>query len=233
MPSGHPRSRRAGSRPTAPAWRARAPRRPAATSEGERRLYRAVGGSLAVPARPARRAGGSGPGSIDAEVARASGTGHDQVVLVGAGYDGRALRFGGGAVRWFEVDLPAVQADKRQRLRALGIEPARRDRTWGSTSRSDDLGGGARRRRARSGRAVAVRLRGRGRPPHAWRRRRRCAGPCAPVRRAGSVLVAGFAVAPEPGAPRTGCCARPRRARSSASPGSPGATSSAPGTPRS
>ena len=61
---------------------------------------------------------------VDAEVARAIGRGTTQVVLLGAGYDGRALRFGGGAVRWFEVDLPATQADKRRRLDALGIRPA-------------------------------------------------------------------------------------------------------------
>ena len=43
---------------------------------------------------------------VDAEVARAIGRGTTQIVLLGAGYDGRALRFGGGAVRWFEVDRP-------------------------------------------------------------------------------------------------------------------------------
>ena len=60
---------------------------------------------------------------VDAEVARAIGRGTAQVVLLGAGYDGRALRFGGGAVRWFEVDLAATLADKRRRLDALGIGP--------------------------------------------------------------------------------------------------------------
>jgi methyltransferase (TIGR00027 family) len=43
------------------------------------------------------------------------------VVLIGAGDDGRALRFGGGATRWFEVDRPEAQAAKRSRLSALGI----------------------------------------------------------------------------------------------------------------
>ncbi|MGO8824702.1 MAG: class I SAM-dependent methyltransferase [Acidimicrobiales bacterium] len=90
--------------------------------EGERRLYRSVGGALAVPVgRPAGFE--QRTRVIDGEVARAIGHGTAQVVLLGAGYDGRALRFGGGTVRWFEVDLPAVQADKRQRLGALGIEP--------------------------------------------------------------------------------------------------------------
>lgn len=38
------------------------------------------------------------------------------VVLVGAGYDGRPLRFSDLPVRWIEVDHPATQADKRRRL---------------------------------------------------------------------------------------------------------------------
>ena len=58
---------------------------------------------------------------IDGEVARSLGRGTNQVVLLGAGDDGRALRFGGGATCWFEVDRPQVQADKRNRLSALGI----------------------------------------------------------------------------------------------------------------
>jgi methyltransferase (TIGR00027 family) len=58
---------------------------------------------------------------VDAEVARALGHGTRQIVLLGAGYDGRSLRFGGGDVRWFEVDRRATLADKRRRLEALGI----------------------------------------------------------------------------------------------------------------
>jgi methyltransferase (TIGR00027 family) len=61
---------------------------------------------------------------IDAEVARSLGRGASQVVLLGAGDDGRALRFGGGATRWYEVDRPQAQADKRNRLGALGIATA-------------------------------------------------------------------------------------------------------------
>jgi methyltransferase (TIGR00027 family) len=43
-----------------------------------------------------------------------------QVVVLGAGYDGRALRFATPGVTWFEVDHPATQSDKRARLAALG-----------------------------------------------------------------------------------------------------------------
>jgi methyltransferase (TIGR00027 family) len=44
-----------------------------------------------------------------------------QVAVIGAGYDGRALRYGKPDVRWFEVDHPATQRDKRERLARLGI----------------------------------------------------------------------------------------------------------------
>jgi methyltransferase (TIGR00027 family) len=45
-----------------------------------------------------------------------------QVVVGAAGYDGRALRYAKPGVRWFEIDLPATQADKRARLRRLGVD---------------------------------------------------------------------------------------------------------------
>ncbi len=44
-----------------------------------------------------------------------------QVVILGAGYDARALRFAHPDVTFFEVDHPATQTDKRRRLAALGI----------------------------------------------------------------------------------------------------------------
>ncbi len=44
-----------------------------------------------------------------------------QVVLVGAGYDGRAMRFARDGVRFFEVDHAATQSDKLARLARLGL----------------------------------------------------------------------------------------------------------------
>jgi methyltransferase (TIGR00027 family) len=44
-----------------------------------------------------------------------------QIVVGAAGYDGRAFRYGKPGVRWFEVDHPATQRDKRERLERLGI----------------------------------------------------------------------------------------------------------------
>jgi methyltransferase (TIGR00027 family) len=47
-----------------------------------------------------------------------------QVAAIGAGYDGRALRYAKPGVRWFEVDHPDTQRDKRERLDRLGIDTA-------------------------------------------------------------------------------------------------------------
>ena len=58
---------------------------------------------------------------IDEETLRAIEAGIAQVVIVGAGYDGRVLRFRTPGVRFFEVDHPATQADKRRRLGDLGV----------------------------------------------------------------------------------------------------------------
>jgi methyltransferase (TIGR00027 family) len=59
---------------------------------------------------------------FDDAVLRAIDDGIAQIVLLGAGYDGRALRFAAAGVRYFEVDHPATQSDKRRRLGALGID---------------------------------------------------------------------------------------------------------------
>ena len=58
---------------------------------------------------------------FDTVVTRAIGQGLDQIVVGAAGYDGRAFRYGKRGVRWFEVDHPATQRDKRERLARLGI----------------------------------------------------------------------------------------------------------------
>ena len=58
---------------------------------------------------------------FDDAVVGAIDRGVNQVVILGAGYDGRALRFRTPGVRFFEVDHPATQADKRRRLEALDI----------------------------------------------------------------------------------------------------------------
>jgi methyltransferase (TIGR00027 family) len=57
---------------------------------------------------------------FDETLLDATGRGVHQVVIVGAGYDGRGLRFRQPGVTYFEVDHPATQADKRRRLERVG-----------------------------------------------------------------------------------------------------------------
>jgi methyltransferase (TIGR00027 family) len=58
---------------------------------------------------------------FDQVVVGAIGRGVRQIVIGAAGYDGRAFRYAKPGVRWFEVDHPATQRDKRERLGRLGI----------------------------------------------------------------------------------------------------------------
>jgi methyltransferase (TIGR00027 family) len=58
---------------------------------------------------------------FDQVVVTALDRGMTQVVNGGAGYDGRAFRYAKPGVRWFEVDHPATQADKRERISRLGL----------------------------------------------------------------------------------------------------------------
>ena len=58
---------------------------------------------------------------FDRVVVGAIGRGVRQIVLGAAGYDGRAFRYAKRGVRWFEVDYPATQQDKQERLARLGL----------------------------------------------------------------------------------------------------------------
>jgi methyltransferase (TIGR00027 family) len=57
---------------------------------------------------------------IDTQVVRAIEAGINQVVICGAGYDDRALRFRTTGVRFIELDHPATQTDKARLLSGLG-----------------------------------------------------------------------------------------------------------------
>ena len=59
---------------------------------------------------------------FDRVVTGAIARGVRQIVVGAAGYDGRALRYARSGVRWFEVDHPATQRDKRDRLARLGLD---------------------------------------------------------------------------------------------------------------
>ncbi len=57
---------------------------------------------------------------VDEQVASAIAAGLRQIVICGAGYDDRALRFRTTGVRFFELDHPATQHDKARLLAGLG-----------------------------------------------------------------------------------------------------------------
>jgi methyltransferase (TIGR00027 family) len=59
---------------------------------------------------------------FDRVVVTALERGITQVVVAAAGYDGRALRYARPGVRWFELDHPDTQADKRAALDRLAID---------------------------------------------------------------------------------------------------------------
>jgi methyltransferase (TIGR00027 family) len=66
---------------------------------------------------------------FDDEVLRAISAGTRQIVICGAGYDDRALRFRTTGVRFFELDHPVTQADKARRLRDAGLVATGRETT--------------------------------------------------------------------------------------------------------
>ena len=65
---------------------------------------------------------------FDRAVVNSVDGGIGQIVVGAAGYDGRAFRYAKSGVRWFEIDHPATQRDKRERLARLGISEPRQVR---------------------------------------------------------------------------------------------------------
>lgn len=61
---------------------------------------------------------------LDHHVAHLTAAGVDQVVLLGAGFDTRAARLARPGVSFYEVDHPATQADKRERVADQGGYPS-------------------------------------------------------------------------------------------------------------
>ena len=113
-------------------------RRVAAYRLGFTRVPAPYGDAAADEALAADVAAGEEPGTgrmreyldartrfFDRVVVTAIGRGVRQIVLGAAGYDGRAFRYAKPGVRWFEIDHPATQRDKRERLARLGISEPR------------------------------------------------------------------------------------------------------------
>jgi len=98
---------------------------PTGDAGAEARLYRTLGGSwLAGGESEFRSRMERRTAFYDREMLGALRRGVGQVVIIAAGYDGRALRFASPGVAFFEVDHPSTQADKRARLAAIGVAPA-------------------------------------------------------------------------------------------------------------
>ncbi len=95
---------------------------PTGDAAAEERLYESLGGMplLLRPGPEWRKRMQGRTSFFDRATLTALESGIDQVVILAAGYDGRALRFASPGVRWFEVDHPATQPDKRTRLARVG-----------------------------------------------------------------------------------------------------------------
>ncbi|MGZ4759779.1 MAG: class I SAM-dependent methyltransferase [Acidimicrobiales bacterium] len=93
-------------------------------ADDDQRLQADVAAGLTVEPTPMTRYLQARTTFFDTVVVRSldPGGGHiDQAVSVGAGYDGRSLRYARPSARWFELDHPETQADKRARLDELRI----------------------------------------------------------------------------------------------------------------
>jgi methyltransferase (TIGR00027 family) len=101
------------------AWRATLPR--PSSADGDSGAQAALCAGMTPVADPIMRAHlRARTAFFDFQVSAAVARGRGQVVVLGAGYDDRALRFRTSGVRFFEVDHPATQDDKRLRLEATG-----------------------------------------------------------------------------------------------------------------
>jgi methyltransferase (TIGR00027 family) len=88
----------------------------------EERLARDVAGDIEAPGEERMVAYlAARTRFFDRVVVSALERGIRQVVVAGAGYDGRAWRYAKDGVRWFELDQPDTQRDKRERVARLGL----------------------------------------------------------------------------------------------------------------
>lgn len=95
------------------------PHTSAGEPDAEHRLYQGVGRALLLLPGMGDRRMAARTRWFDDETMDAIERGVGQIVIVGAGYDGRALRFRSPGVSWIEVDHPSTQQDKRRRVEGL------------------------------------------------------------------------------------------------------------------
>lgn len=97
------------------------PQTPAGDPGAEERLYAGLRAPILWPAEISLHGWLKARTEFfDGATLEAIESGVGQIVIVGAGYDGRALRFHRPGVTFFEVDHPVTQADKRRRVERLG-----------------------------------------------------------------------------------------------------------------
>jgi len=89
--------------------------------EADEALQADVAGELDLAPSPMARYFQARTTWFDRAVVEALAGAVTQVVAVGAGYDGRSLRYAKSGVRWFELDHPDTQRDKLARLERLGM----------------------------------------------------------------------------------------------------------------
>jgi methyltransferase (TIGR00027 family) len=104
--------------------RAASPRRSVATGDpsGDDRLARSLRAPVPVQLPGMAAYIAARTSFFDDQLLAACERGATQVVILGAGYDGRPVRFRQPHVAFFEVDHPDTQADKRRRLADLDVD---------------------------------------------------------------------------------------------------------------
>jgi methyltransferase (TIGR00027 family) len=90
--------------------------------DDDQRLQADIAARLWVPETVMTRYLKARTAFFDRVVVEAITAGIDQIVVLGAGYDGRCLRYAQPGLRWFELDHPDTQSDKQARLDRLGID---------------------------------------------------------------------------------------------------------------
>jgi methyltransferase (TIGR00027 family) len=96
-------------------------RTPGGDPDAQRRL---CAGMRAAPAADQGPSIAARTRFFDGQVLAAICAGVRQIVILGSGYDDRALRFRSPGVRFIEIDHPATQADKASRLQAMNADTA-------------------------------------------------------------------------------------------------------------
>jgi methyltransferase (TIGR00027 family) len=89
--------------------------------DADDRLAADVAGDTGNSAGPLTRYLAGRTAFFDRVVVDAVAGGFHQIVVLAAGYDGRAMRYAKAGVQWYEIDHPATQADKLERLARLSI----------------------------------------------------------------------------------------------------------------